>query len=74
MLAERLRGRLANYLTGEGREVIEARCREALRDHTAFLVNQITQEVALMLEAQVTGWVRDAVAEELARHTPATDH
>ncbi|MGU7815635.1 DUF2486 family protein [Burkholderia sp. AW49-1] len=66
-IAERLRNRLTNYLTGEGREAIEARCRDALHDHTAWLVGQITREVALALETEVMEWVRDAVDEEIAR-------
>ncbi|KUZ06747.1 hypothetical protein WI69_04760 [Burkholderia diffusa] len=66
-VAERLRNRLTNYLTGEGREAIEARCRDALHDHTAWLVGQITREVALALETEVMEWVRDAVDEEIAR-------
>lgn len=69
LLADRLRGRFASYLTGEGREVIEARCRDALQDHTMWLVNQITREVALALETEMTGWVREAVNEELARRS-----
>lgn len=68
-LAERLQVRVTNYLTGEGRGLIEARCRDALQDHTAWLVGQITREVALALETEVAGWVREAVAAELAgRH------
>lgn len=67
VLAERLRGRFASYLTGEGRSVIEARCRDALQDHTTWLVNQITREVALALETELGGWVREAVQEEIAR-------
>ncbi|KVN28172.1 hypothetical protein WJ63_13310 [Burkholderia pyrrocinia] len=66
-IAERLRNRLTNYLTGAGREALEARCRDALHDHTAWLVSQITREVALALETEVTEWVRDAVDEEIAR-------
>ena len=66
-IAERLRNRLTTYLTGEGREAIEARCRDALHDHTAWLVGQITREVALALETEVMEWVRDAVDEEIAR-------
>jgi hypothetical protein len=69
VLADRLRGRFASYLTGEGRAVIEARCRDALQDHTLWLVNQITREVALALETEMTGWVREAVNEEIARRT-----
>ena len=70
VLAERLRGRFANYLTGEGRSVIEARCRDALQDHATWLVNQITREVALALETEMTGWVREAVEEEIGRRSP----
>ncbi|KVX23512.1 hypothetical protein WL01_08395 [Burkholderia ubonensis] len=66
-IAERLRDRLTNYLTGEGREAIEARCRDALQGHTAWLVSQITREVALALETEVMDWVRDAVDDEIAR-------
>ncbi|MCA8296151.1 DUF2486 family protein [Burkholderia sp. AU30198] len=66
-IAERLRNRLTNYLTGEGRDAIEARCRDALNEHSAWLVGQITREVALALETEVMDWVRDAVDEEIAR-------
>ncbi|KVE96639.1 DUF2486 family protein [Burkholderia vietnamiensis] len=66
-IAERLRDRLTNYLTGAGRDAIEARCRDALHDHTAWLVGQITREVALALETEVMEWVRDAVDEEIDR-------
>ncbi|RQS76247.1 DUF2486 family protein [Burkholderia sp. Bp8963] len=68
-IAERLRDRLTNYLTGEGREAIETRCRDALHDHTAWLVSQITREVALALETEVMEWVRDAVDAEIARRS-----
>ncbi len=67
-IAERLRTRFAGYLREEGRRVIEARCREALEEHTSWLVRQVTREVALALEGEVMGWVRDAVHEELAAH------
>ncbi|MET3629373.1 hypothetical protein ABIC51_004210 [Burkholderia sp. 572] len=66
-IAERLRNRLTNYLTGEGRDAIEASCRDALHEHSAWLVGQITREVALALETEVMDWVRDAVDEEIAR-------
>lgn len=66
-IAARLRNRLTNYLTGEGRDAIEARCRDALHEHSAWLVGQITREVALALETEVMDWVRDAVDEEIAR-------
>jgi hypothetical protein len=67
-IAERLRTRFAGYLREEGRRVIEARCREALEEHTSWLVRQVTREVVLALEGEVMGWVRDAVHEELAAH------
>jgi hypothetical protein len=67
MLAERLRARFATYLNGEGRNLIEARCRDAFQDHTTWLVNQITREVALALETEMLGWVREAIREELGK-------
>jgi hypothetical protein len=69
VIAERLRGRFAGFLTGEGRGIIEARCRDALQDHTSWLVNQITREVALALETELTGWVREAVDQEITRRS-----
>ena len=69
LIAERLRGRFASFLTGEGRGVIEARCRDALQEHTGWLVSQITREVALTLETEMTAWVREAVEEEIARRS-----
>jgi hypothetical protein len=67
LIAERLRGRFTSFLTGDGRELIEERCRETLREHSTWLVHQITREVALALETEMTEWVREAVEEELAR-------
>jgi hypothetical protein len=69
VIAELLRGRFAGFLTGEGRGIVEARCRDALQDHTSWLVNQITREVALALETELTGWVREAVDQEIARRS-----
>jgi hypothetical protein len=68
-IAERLRGRFSSYLRGEARHVIEERCRGAIEEHTNWLVRQVTREVMAALEAEVAGWVRDAVSEELTRHT-----
>ncbi len=68
-IAERLRGRFSTYLRDDARRVIEARCRDAVEEHTNWLVRQVTREVVSALEAEVAGWVRDAVREELARHT-----
>jgi hypothetical protein len=69
MLADRLRGRLASYLGGEGRELIEERCQAAMRVHATWLVGQIAREVASALEVQIAGWVKDAVKEEAARRS-----
>ncbi|MBN3753977.1 DUF2486 family protein [Paraburkholderia sp. Tr-20389] len=69
VLAERLRGRFATYLKGDGRNLIEARCRDAFQDHTIWLVNQITREVALALETEMLSWVREAIREELGNST-----
>jgi Protein of unknown function (DUF2486) len=65
LIAERLRGRFASYLTGEGRSLIEARCHDAFHEHTTRLVSQITREVSMALESELTGWVREAIQEEL---------
>jgi hypothetical protein len=67
VIADKLRGRLASFLTDEGRGIVEARCREAMQEHSGWLVSQITREVALALEAEMSGWVREAVEEEIAR-------
>jgi uncharacterized protein DUF2486 len=65
LLAERLRGRFASFLTGEGRTLIEARCRDAIQEHNTWLVGQVTREVAMLLETEVSVWIRDAIREEL---------
>ena len=67
VIAERLRRRVAGFLAGDGRSVIEERCRETLHAHTGWLIDQITREVALALEDEMTAWVREAVVEEIAR-------
>jgi hypothetical protein len=67
VIAERLRRRVAGFLAGDGRSVIEERCRETLHAHTGWLIDQITREVALTLEDEMTAWVREAVVEEIAR-------
>jgi hypothetical protein len=67
MIADRLRGRFTHFLTGDGRALIEQRCRESLQEHSTWLVSQITREVALALETELTQWVREAVADELER-------
>lgn len=68
-IAERLRARFSTYLRRDARGVIEAHCRDAIEEHTNWLVRQVTREVLGALEQEVAGWVRDAVSEELARHT-----
>ena len=67
VIADRLRGRFTHFLTGDGRALIEERCRESLQEHSNWLVSQITREVALALETELTQWVREAVADELER-------
>lgn len=67
-IAERLRARFSTYLRRDARGVIEAHCRDAIEEHTNWLVRQVTREVVSALEQEVAGWVRDAVSEELARH------
>jgi hypothetical protein len=68
-IAERLRERVAGFLAGEGRGVIEARCRSAVEEHATRLVDQVTREVVSTLENQMTGWVREAVEAEIARRS-----
>ncbi|MGN6666996.1 MAG: DUF2486 family protein [Trinickia sp.] len=68
-IAERLRSRFSTYMRQDARGMIEARCRDAVEEHTNWLVRQVTREVVNALEQEVAGWVRDAVSEELARHT-----
>ena len=65
-LVERLRGRCLTWLAGDGRTVVEARCRAALQEHSHWLVGQITREVGLALETELAGWVRDAIRDEAA--------
>ncbi|WP_028207767.1 DUF2486 family protein [Paraburkholderia nodosa] len=65
-LVERLRGRCLTWLTGEGRAVIEARCGAAMQEHTNWLVGQVSREIGLALETELTNWVKAAVREELA--------
>nr|WP_274389420.1 DUF2486 family protein [Paraburkholderia tagetis] len=65
-LVERVSGRAMNWLTGDGRSVIEARCAAALQQHSHWIVGQVSREIGLALETELKGWVRDAVREELA--------
>jgi len=68
LIAERMRTRFSSYLRQEARGAIELRCRDAVAEHTNWLVRQVTRDVVTALEAEVANWVRDAVREELARH------
>lgn len=70
-LAERLRGRCLTWLTGEGRTVVEERCRAALNEHADWLIGQVTREVGLALETELAGWVKEAVREAV-RDAPAS--
>lgn len=65
-LVERLQGRCLNWLTGEGRAVIEARCAAAMQEHSTWLVGQVSREIGLALETELKTWVKAAVREELA--------
>ncbi len=65
--AERLRGRLNDYLRKDGRDLIELRCRKMLDDHAAKMVEQIAGEVTLMLEIQIRQWVYEGIVEALER-------
>ncbi|APA85542.1 DUF2486 family protein [Paraburkholderia sprentiae WSM5005] len=68
-IAARLHARFQGFLTGDGRGIIEARCRDAVQQHASLLAGQITREVAQTLEAEMTAWVREAVEEEIARRS-----
>jgi hypothetical protein len=75
-LVERLRGRCMDYLTGEGRGLIEARCREAMQEHANWLVGTVVREVALALETEIADWVKEAVEavrEERAHQSAPAD-
>jgi hypothetical protein len=66
-VGERLRGRVTQFLTGDARAIIEARCQDVLREHSAKMVQEITREVSLALESKMREWVAVAVEEELQR-------
>ncbi|ALE56439.1 hypothetical protein AC233_03675 [Burkholderia sp. HB1] len=70
VIAGRLQERFADFLAGDGRGIVEARCRSAAQEHTTRLVDQITREVVSTLANEMTGWVREAVEAEIARRTP----
>ncbi|ACR29894.1 DUF2486 family protein [Burkholderia glumae] len=69
-LAERLHGRVAGYLAGEGRALIDARCRELVQQHAAALAEEVSQQVLLALAPEIEQWVSEAVGEALADHPP----
>lgn len=66
-IAERLQGRVADYLSGEGRALIDARCRKAVQQHAAWLVGEVSQQVVTALAPEFERWVAEAVDEALAR-------
>jgi hypothetical protein len=70
LIAERLQERFADFLAGDGRGIVEARCRSAVQEHTTRLVDQVTREVVSTLANEMTGWVREAVEAEITRRTP----
>ncbi|WP_322042862.1 DUF2486 family protein [Paraburkholderia sp. J67] len=73
-LVERLRGRALNWLTGEGRGVIEQRCSAAMQEHSHWIVGQVSREIGLALETELKGWVKAAVREELAARATHGTH
>ncbi|KND59441.1 hypothetical protein BVER_03327 [Candidatus Burkholderia verschuerenii] len=66
-VAERVRGRVTQFLNGDGRAVIEARCEEMLREHSAKIVQALSNELTAALESRMRAWVGEAVEEELRR-------
>jgi hypothetical protein len=66
-VAERVRGRVTQFLGGDGRAVIEARCEELLREHSAKIVQELSTELTAALESRMRVWVGEAVEEELRR-------
>ncbi|MEX3555705.1 MAG: DUF2486 family protein [Burkholderia gladioli] len=66
-IAERLQGCVADYLSGEGRALIDARCREAVQRHAAWLVGEVSQQVVTALAPEFERWVAEAVDEALAQ-------
>jgi hypothetical protein len=70
-ITQRLQERIAGFLDGEARTVIEARCEEVLREHSTKLVREITQEVTLALEGSMRQWVKVAVEDALRREREA---
>jgi hypothetical protein len=66
-IAERVRGRVTQFLSGDGRAVIEARCEEMLREHSARIVQTLSNELTLALEGRMRAWIGEAVEEEVRR-------
>ncbi|WP_244814099.1 DUF2486 family protein [Caballeronia sp. Lep1P3] len=67
LIAERLQGRIAQFLSADARALIEARCQDVLREHSTKLVQDITREVTFALETRMREWVGAAVEEEVRR-------
>ncbi|KNH04682.1 hypothetical protein BRCH_03076 [Candidatus Burkholderia brachyanthoides] len=66
-VAERARGRVTQFLTGDGRAVIEARCEELLREHSTRIAQDLANELTTALENRMRAWVGEAMEEELRR-------
>ncbi|WP_414442845.1 DUF2486 family protein [Burkholderia sp. 22PA0106] len=74
-IAERLQGRVSAYLSGEGRELIDARSREVVQQHAAWLVGEVSQQVVSALAPEIERWVSEAVEEAIAhRNAPTSEH
>ncbi|MBI0327574.1 DUF2486 family protein [Burkholderia plantarii] len=69
-VVERLHGRVAGYLAGEGRALIDARCREVVQQHAAALAGDVSQQVLLALAPEIERWVSEAIGEALADREP----
>ncbi|AJK47459.1 DUF2486 family protein [Burkholderia plantarii] len=69
-VAERLHGRVAGYLAGEGRALIDARCREVVQQHATALAGEVSQQVLLALAPEIERWVSEAIGEALADREP----
>lgn len=74
-IAEHLQGRVSAYLSGEGRELIDARSREVVQQHAAWLVGEVSQQVVSALAPEIERWVSEAVEEAIAhRNAPTSEH
>ncbi|KAF1055731.1 MAG: hypothetical protein GAK41_00374 [Burkholderia gladioli] len=67
---------MSAYLSGEGRELIDARSREVVQQHAAsWLVGEVSQQVVAALAPEIERWVGEAVEEAIAhRNAPSSEH